>query len=69
MVNTDKLRGKMVENRVTSDMVADAIKCSRSTVYRKIRDGGDDFTVGEVTIIASMLHLTTPEINDIFFAE
>lgn len=68
MVNTDKLRGKIVENRLSMDVIADALECNKSTLYRKIKEGGGGFTISEVIILASLLHLSVAEINDIFFA-
>lgn len=69
MVNTDKLRGKIVENRTSVDAIAKAIGCNKSTVYRKMKDGGGDITIDEIRIFSTLLHLTQPEINEIFFAE
>lgn len=67
MVNIDKLRGKIVENRMTVESVAAATDIASSTLYRRINTGGGAFTIEEVTKIASVLALTADEVNEIFF--
>jgi len=69
MTNMDKLRGKLVENRVTVDELADRMGVTRSTVYRKMSTNGDSFTVGEANKIVEILHLTSEEAVAIFFAQ
>lgn len=68
MTNMDKLRGKLAENRVTIDELADRIGVTRSTIYRKMSKNGDAFTVGEANRIVEILHLTAEEAISIFFA-
>ena len=69
MTNMDKLRGKLAENRVSIDELADKMQCNRSTVYRKMSTNGDAFTVGEANRIVEILHLTAAEAVAIFFAK
>lgn len=49
--------------------LADAVGLSKSTLYRKINTGGDDFTIGEVLSITKALHLSADEGQQIFFAQ
>lgn len=69
MVNTDKLRGKIVERRMTIESVASAVGINTSTLYRRISRGGGSFTIEEADKIAKVLNLTAEELNEIFFAQ
>ena len=69
MVNVDKLRGKIVEQRLTADDIAGMLGMSKNTYYRRINDGGGTFTIDEAGLIAEKLHLTADEFNAIFFAD
>lgn len=67
MVHVNKLRGKFIENGYKVSDVADKMGMDRATLYRRLRDGGDDFTVREVTKLSEILKLSGSEINNIFF--
>ena len=69
MVNINKLKGKIVEKGVTVSELADKIDLNKATLYRKINDNGENFTIKETEKIAIILNLTAKEINDIFFAQ
>lgn len=69
MVNIDKLKGKIVENRMCVQDLGDAIGTNSSTVYRKIKKNGGDFTVREIDAIAELLKLTESEVVTIFFSQ
>lgn len=69
MVNTDKLRGKIVERRMTVGDVADKIGVDRSTLYRRLNGFSGSFTIDEADKIATVLDLTPDELNRIFFAQ
>lgn len=68
MVNINKLKGKIVEKGFTVSELADKIDLNKATLYRKINDNGENFTIKETEKIAIILNLTAKEINDIFFA-
>lgn len=69
MVNIDKLRGKIVERRMTVESIATAVNLNASTLYRRLSGGGGSFTIDEADKIASALNLTADELNQIFFAQ
>jgi hypothetical protein len=69
MMNVNKLKGKIVENGVNVDTVAEAIGVDKSTFYRKLAADGVNFTIGEADRIAQFLKLTKDEVNAIFFAQ
>lgn len=70
MVNTTKLKAKMVERNATIASMAEALGINQATVYRKLNGSGDKFTVGEVCGMIRCLGLTSPEeITSIFFAD
>lgn len=69
MVNINKLKGKIVENDLTIEKLADVIEIDRSTLYRKLSNKGETITIKEANLIANALHLTADEVNAIFFAQ
>lgn len=69
MVNINKLKGKIVENNLTIEKLADLIGIDRSTLYRKFGNKGENFTIKEANLIAKALNLTAAEVNSIFFAQ
>lgn len=69
MVNVDKLRGKIVECRMTVEDLAKTVGVDRATLYRRINGGGGSFTIEEADKIAKALSLNADELNKIFFAQ
>lgn len=69
MVNSAKLRGKIVENGLTLEKVAKAINLNKSTISRKLSKNGDDFTIKQADDIVSLLNLTADEATAIFFSQ
>lgn len=67
MVNIDKLRGAMKERRVSVEELATSIGIDCSTLYRRLSDGGDTFTIKEVNKIVSALELNAETATAIFF--
>ena len=55
MVNVDKLRGKIVEQRVSMRELAHELRLDRSTLYRRFSENGCTFTIAEADIIARKL--------------
>lgn len=68
VVNTARLKGKIVERGNTQEAVADAIGMDRSTFYRKMKNDGKNFTIGDIHNLVSAVPLTKDEAIDIFFA-
>ena len=66
MVNSAKLRGKIVENGLTLEKVAKAINLNKSTISRKMNKNGDDFTIKQSDDIVKLLNLTAEEATSIF---
>ncbi len=67
MINTDKLRGKMRENRHTIKTLAKAVNLSRTGLFNKIH-GKKEFLCSELQTIKKELNLTEEEFESIFFA-
>lgn len=65
-MNAKLLKAKMVENDYTIEKMAKVLGLNINTVGRKIRTGG--FKVSEARDISRLLHLTSTETCDIFFA-
>lgn len=68
-VDTDKLRGKIVERGLTHKRVAKSIGIDKSTFYRKMKkDDGAEFSVGEMHSLCDVLDLTKEEAVAIFLS-
>jgi hypothetical protein len=68
MINTNKLKGKIVENGLSVADVAKSIGISVASLYRKIDGEGDTMFVKDAYAIGQLLQLTDEEMNSIFFA-
>ncbi|MDR2201676.1 MAG: XRE family transcriptional regulator [Clostridiales bacterium] len=68
MINVKKLKEKLYENKLTICEAAEKIGISKSTFYRKLKNGGDGFLVREVNVLASLLNMSSAEATVIFFA-
>lgn len=69
MVNILKLKAKLVENGRNVDYLASCLGLDRSTLYRRLGEDGQSFTVGEADKICQALNLTAEEANSIFFSQ
>ena len=67
MVNINKLKGKIVERGMNISKLATKIDIDKSTLYRKIKNNGDDISIKEANLIVEALDLTIDEANAIFF--
>lgn len=67
-MNVNKLKGKIVEKGMNVDEVSLKMGVDRSTIYRKLNNNGETFTVREVKQIVSILELTQEEVTSIFFS-
>ncbi len=68
MVNTNKLRGKIVEQGLTFGSLAQQVGVSPSTLGRKIRNVSD-MTLEEVERIRDILNIPPNRMMEYFFAE
>jgi len=69
MVNVNKLKGKIVEKEMTIEKLAKAIGVDKATVYRKLSNSGDSFSIGEADSIVKALSLSASEAQSIFFSQ
>lgn len=69
LVNVNKLKGKIVENNLSVERLADSIGIDKSTLYRKLNNDGENFTIREADLISKELQLNPKEANDIFFSQ
>ena len=67
MTNVSVLKGKIAENNMTQEGVADEMGINRSTFYRKMKENGKSFTVEEVHKLIEILSLSNTEVMKIFF--
>ena len=67
MININKLRGKIAEKGLNISKLAELIGVDKSSMYRKIKLGGETLTIKEVELIVKALDLSTDEFEQIFF--
>lgn len=67
MVNTNKLKGIIVEKGLTIEKVAEQIGLDRSTLYRKINEP-DKFTIKDANNLRQVLGMSAQEATAVFFA-
>lgn len=68
MVNTNKLKGKIMEQGMTIGSLALSIGVSPSTLGRKIRNL-TDMTLNEVELIRKVLNIPPERVIEFFFVE
>ena len=68
MVNIQKLKGRVKEKGLTLDELAKDVGMHPATLYRKLQDAGNNFTIEEAAAIIKVLNLNYDDVNDIFFA-
>lgn len=68
LVNTNKLRGKIVEMGTTIPELAEKIGIDKASFYRKMKSNGENFTIKEANLISKELNLDLDEVNSIFFS-
>lgn len=61
----NKLKGRMVENGMNVEQLADAIGIDRATLYRKLNNA-EKITIGEVVKMKEALFLDDADAYDIF---
>lgn len=69
MVNVNKLRGKIVEQGLNVEKLAVTLDIDASTLYRKIANNGEGFTIAEADAIVKALDLSGSEAAAIFFSQ
>jgi plasmid maintenance system antidote protein VapI len=69
LTNVDKLKGTIIEKRLSPEKVAELIGIDKSTMYRKLNNGGDEFTIKQADSISKVLGLTAEEAQAIFFSQ
>lgn len=64
----DFLKEKIAAANLTQDSLAIKIGMNLSTLYRKIKGGGEGFTVGEIHRLVDELHLSDKDAQAIFLS-
>ena len=67
MVNVGKLRGRIVEQKLTMEKMAELTGIDRSTFYRKLSANGESISIREADLIVKHLDLSKDEAMAIFF--
>lgn len=67
MFKANLFKAALVEHGKTAREAAEAIGVNEATLYRKM-NGTSDFTRNEIQLIRQFLHLTTDDVERIFFA-
>ncbi|MGW8381244.1 helix-turn-helix domain-containing protein [Streptococcus parasuis] len=69
MVNVNKLKGKIVEQNLSVEKLAELMGINKSTIYRKIANDGSDFSIDEVNSMIKILNLSADDVISIFFKQ
>ena len=67
-VNLSKLKAVIIDRGVKRSAVAEAIGCTRYSVYKKL-DGKTEFKASEIVKLSEFLRLSPEERDSIFFGE
>lgn len=67
MVDIKELKKMIASKGYNLEQFAEKIGMGRSTLYRKMKDNGNNFTIGEIETIVKILRLTKKESTSIFF--
>ena len=68
LIDTNKLKAKIIENGMTVESLANEMGIDRSTLYRKLKNDGDTMLVKDANKIVEVLHLSANEAMNIFSA-
>lgn len=69
MVNVEMLKKTIKRKGITPKQLASQIGINVATLYRRLNNQGEDFTIAEAEAIADVLKLNNKEFRLIFFAE
>lgn len=67
MVDVNRLKGKIVEQNMNIEGLADEIGCDKSTLYRVLKNP-EKITIGMALKIKVALSMTNTEAREIFLA-
>lgn len=67
MPNINKLKGKIVEKGINISDLAMSLGINKSTLYRKLKNNGENISIKEAVGIIDKLDLSVEEANAIFF--
>ena len=68
MVNVNKLKGKIIEQGLTIELLAEKTGIDKSRLYRRLKEP-TQFTIAEVNSIVAALECSTDEALGIFFTQ
>jgi predicted XRE-type DNA-binding protein len=66
-MNIPKIKGLMAEQMMTQRAMAEMLGISLSSFHRKLKSGGNRFTLEELIKIKQALGLSEKEASEIFF--
>lgn len=68
MVNVEMLKSIITQKGESIESVANAVGMDKSTLYRRLMNRGEDFSIAEVTGICTFLKISQRDRKAIFFA-
>ncbi len=68
MIDINKFRAIIIEKNTSIEEVSYQLGVNKSTIYRKLQQNGETFTLKEINMLVTILNLTNNEILKIFFA-
>lgn len=68
-MNTCKVKGRMTEMQITGKYLADQMGINLSTFYRKMKNNGENFTLGEILVFKRVLRMDRETALDFLLSE
>lgn len=66
-LNVNKLKGAIIASGYTVPQLAAKTGIKKGVLYRRLRDGGESFTIKEMLAIEKVLNISQAELHNIFF--
>ena len=66
-LNVNKLKGAIIASGYTVPKLAAKTGIKKGVLYRRLRDGGESFTIKEMLAIEKVLNISQAELHNIFF--
>lgn len=66
LINEEMFKEVLSVKNTNQEAIAKAIGMHFSTFYRKVKNGGDTFTIGEIEKMVEVIPLTKKEAKSIF---
>lgn len=67
MLKAQQIKGRIISQGLSVSKVSEMLGINKSTMYKKLKDDGETFTIKEVRKLSEILKLSLDDVNRIFF--